>query len=168
MARDSNGAASSVPRRDEPTSVDDRFRSLMEGLRTTLPGAQVLVAFLLVLPVQAEFGRLSTVELVVYYAAFASSLLASVLLIAPSVHQRIRSPVSGVSRETEAHLDVAVRLTIIGTVLLMIALSCVAYLVTSLVANDIVAIAASAVLTATSAYTWFYQPWIGFKDKSNR
>ena len=30
--------------------VDDQFRSLMEGLRTTLPGVQVLFAFLVVLP----------------------------------------------------------------------------------------------------------------------
>lgn len=159
MAQNSKGAASDG---DESTSVDDRFRSLMEGLRTTLPGAQVLVAFLLVLPVQAEFGTLGNVELTVYYAAFASSMLASVLLIAPSVHQRIRSPVSGITRETEAHLDVAVRLTIIGTVLLMIALTCVAYLVTSLITNDIAATTAAVVLAATAAYTWFYQPLIAF------
>lgn len=152
---------------DEPTSVDDRFRSLMEGLRTTLPGAQVLVAFLLVLPVQAEFRILGTTELVTYYAAFASAMLASVLLIAPSVHQRIRSPMSGVPRENEAHLDVAVRLTIIGTVLLLIALSCVAFLVTSLITSDVAAVAAAVVLTATSAYTWFYLPLIAF-DRDNR
>lgn len=164
MARDSNSAYSSDSKSDESGSVDERFRSLLEGLRTTLPGAQVLVAFLLVLPVQAEFNTLSTIELVVYYAAFSSALLASVLLIAPSVHQRIRSPVSGITRETEAHLDVAVRLTIIGTVFLLIALSCVAYLVTSLVTNDLFAVAAAIVLTAISAYTWFYQPLIAFKD----
>lgn len=139
----------------------------MEGLRTTLPGAQVLVAFLLVLPVQAEFSILGNVELVVYYAAFASSLLASVLLIAPSVHQRIRSPVSGITRETEAHLESAVRLTIAGSVFLLIALSCVAYLVTSLILNDLAAAAAAAVLSAVSAYTWFYQPLVVFERKGN-
>lgn len=162
MAHDAKGAANSG---DDSTSVDDRFRSLMEGLRTTLPGAQVLVAFLLILPVQAEFGTLGTAELIVYYAAFASSMLASVLLIAPSVHQRIRSPVSGITRGTEAHVEVAVRLTIVGTVLLMIALSCVTYLVTSLITNDVAATAAAVVLTATAGYTWFYQPLISFDRK---
>lgn len=164
MAHDENGAA----RDNESTSVDDRFRSLMEGLRTTLPGAQVLVAFLLVLPVQAEFGTLGTVELTVYYAAFASAMLASVLLIAPSVHQRIRSPMSGITRETESHVDVAVRLTIVGTVLLMIALGCVTYLVTSLITNDVAATAATVVLTTTAGYTWFYQPLIAFNRNGDR
>lgn len=164
MAHDSSSTASSG---DESTSVDDRFRSLMEGLRTTLPGAQVLVAFLLVLPVQAEFNTLGTIEVAVYYAAFASSMLASVLLISPSVHQRIRSPVSGVTRGSQAHLDVAVRLTIIGTVLLLVALSCVAYLVTSLITNDVAALVAAVVLTATAGYSWFYQPLIAFGRPGN-
>lgn len=146
----------------ELPSVDDRFRSLMEGLRTTLPGAQVLVAFLLVLPLQAEFNTLGDIELAAYYTAFAAALLASVLLIAPSVHQRVRSPVSGLTRQTEAHLDAAVRLTIVGTALLLVALTCVAYLVTSLIANDVAAVAAAAIIAATAGYTWFYQPLIGF------
>ncbi len=148
-------------------SVDERFRSLMEGLRTTLPGAQVLVAFLLVLPVQAEFSLLSTVDLVAYYTAFAAAMLASVLLIAPSVHQRVRSPISGVTRGKERHLQVAVRLTIAGTVLLMVALTSVTYLVTSLVGTGIAAAVSAAVLAAVAGYAWFYQPLVTFeRDRS--
>ncbi len=36
--------------RDRQPNVDKEFRSLMEGLRTTLPGVQFIVAFLLTLP----------------------------------------------------------------------------------------------------------------------
>ena len=152
----------------EENSVDERFRSLMEGLRTTLPGAQVLVAFLLVLPVQAEFNLLSTVDLIAYYVAFATAMLASVLLIAPSVHQRVRSPISGVTRGNERHLQAAVRLTIAGTVFLMMALISVTYLVTSLVVTGVAAAVSAVVLGAVAGYSWFYQPLITFnRDRSN-
>jgi hypothetical protein len=120
------------------------------------------VAFLLVLPVQAEFAALSDLELRVYYTAFASAMLASVLLIAPSAHQRMRSPISGLVRRTERHLDVAVRLTITGTVLLLISLTSVCYLVTSLVTSGWVGAVSAAVLVTVGGYTWFYQPLIAF------
>lgn len=144
-------------------SVDDQFRALMEGLRTTLPGAQVLVAFLLVLPVQAEFSVLSRIELIAYYIAFATAMLASVLLISPSVHQRVRSPISGVSRKTERHLDVAVRLTIAGTIFLLAALVSVTFLVTSLVVSHIAAAVAAALLFAVAGYAWLYEPLVAFQ-----
>lgn len=150
------------------TSVDNQFRSLMEGLRTTLPGAQVLVAFLLVLPVQADFDALSDVELISYYIAFAAALAASVLLIAPSAHQRVRSPISGVTRDTRRHLNAAVRLTIIGTAALLAAMVAVAYLVTSLVVSAPAAAAAAVVLLALGGYTWFYQPLVAFSQDHDR
>lgn len=144
-------------------TVDQRFRSLMEGLRTTLPGAQVLVAFLLVLPVQAEFATLTTDELAAYYLAFMTALLSQVLLIAPSAHQRLRSPISGVARRTEKHLAIAVRVTIVGTGLLVIALAAVCYLVSSLVVNAIVAAFATALLLIVAGYTWAFQPLVVFR-----
>lgn len=135
----------------------------MEGLRTTLPGSQVLVAFLLVLPVQAEFSSLTDWERAAYYVAFATSLVASVLFIAPSAHQRMRSPISGVTRRTEQHLAAAVRLTILGTGLLYLALVAVAYLVTSLVVSGPAAVGAATSLAAIVGYTWIYQPVVSFR-----
>ena len=45
---------------DERTQeIDDQFRSLMEGLRTTIPGVMVLFAFLLTLPLQPAFADLT-------------------------------------------------------------------------------------------------------------
>ena len=107
----------------EQIDVDDQFRSLMEGLRTTLPGVQVLFAFLLVLPLQAEFTGISDGEKIAYYVSFFGSAMASVLLIAPSAHQRLRAPMTGLERRSERHLDVAVNLGIAGTIIFAIALA---------------------------------------------
>lgn len=148
---------------DDGSSVDDRFRSLLEGLRTTLPGAQVLVAFLLILPVQDAFTGFTSVEKIAYYVAFGGSLASSILLIAPSVHQRMRSPKSGVRRRTESHLASAVRLSIIGSVMLLVAMIAAAYLVTSLVASTVAAVIAATVFAVIGLYTWVLQPLVVFE-----
>jgi hypothetical protein len=145
------------------TDVDDQFRSLMEGLRTTLPGVQVLFAFLLVLPLQAEFTGISDIERVAYYISFFGSAMASVLLIAPSAHQRLRAPVTGVERRSEHHLDVAVNLTIAGTIIFSIALAAAVFLISSLTLTDSLAISATIAVAAITAWSWFYLPLVAFR-----
>ena len=61
-------------------------------------------------------------ERVAYYIAFVAALLSSLLLMAPSSHQRLRSG-DGVARQHRHHLDVAVRITIIGTVGFVVAVT---------------------------------------------
>jgi hypothetical protein len=147
----------------EQTDVDDQFRSLMEGLRTTLPGVQVLFAFLLVLPLQAEFTGISDGEKVAYYVAFFGSAMASVLLIAPSAHQRLRAPITGLERRSERHIDVAVNLGIAGTIIFAIALAAAVYLISSLTLTNSFAIAATVAVGAITVWSWFYLPLIAFR-----
>lgn len=144
--------------------VDEGFTRLLDGLRTTLPGAQVLLGFLLVLPFQAEFASLTTVERGLYDVAFFSSALASVLLIAPSVQQRIRAPISGIKRSSKRHVDVAVRVSLVGTVLLGVALTASTALIGSVVAERWTAILGAAVVGLAVAWTWAYQPLVQFHD----
>lgn len=148
---------------DEPNhDVDDQFRAILEGLRTTLPGVQVLFAFLLILPFQAAFAEIRDVERIAYYVAFFGSAMASVLLIAPSAHQRIRAPISGVIRRSPRHLRITVVITIVGTVVFAIALAAAVFLVSTLVLTDSVAIAATAAVAAVVIWSWFYVPLVTF------
>jgi len=149
-----------TPGTDE--EVEERFRSLLEGLRTTLPGVQVLFAFLLAIPFQSRFGDLSTWQEVVYYVAFFTAAIASVLLIAPSVHQRMRAPIDGVARRSHRHVMSAVHLAIVGTVVFGISLIASSFLVTSLVYDDVVATVGVALITALIAWTWLYMPLVAF------
>ena len=148
---------------DNPDEVDDHFRALMEGLRTTIPGVVVLFSFLLVLPLQATFGDVSGVSTVVYYVAFSASALACILLIAPSVHQRMRAPVTGIRRNSWSHVLVAARLSIAGTFSFLIAISAVVYLVSSVVFNVPVAIVATVVVASVATWAWFYLPIVSFE-----
>ena len=63
---------------------------LLSELRVALPGIQVLLAFLLTVPFTDRFHDLATSTKDVYFAAVTLVASASVLLIAPTVHHRLR------------------------------------------------------------------------------
>lgn len=154
----------SRPQETGPEDVDEQFRSLLEGLRTTLPGVQLIAAFLLTVPFYDPWDGLRRGERLAYYVAFGSALVSSMLLMAPSSHQRLRAETEGgVVRRSARHLAVAVRLTIAGTVLFAIAVTAVAYLVASFVLGPVAAVVAAAVVGAVGAWSWFYIPLVDFQ-----
>lgn len=144
-------------------SVDDAFRAILEGLRTTLPGVQVLFAFLLTLPLQQSFASLSGFERTSFLVALFASAVASILLIAPSAHQRLRAPKSGVTRRSERHLQATVYLTIVGTLAFAFALAAAVYLVTSIVLESVAAAVGAGAVALLVAWAWFYVPLVTFE-----
>jgi len=154
-----------TPSHDDRTSgdVDEQFRALLEGIRTSLPGVQVLFAFLLVAPLQGAFDDLGPSGRAAFSVAFYASGLASILLIAPSVHQRIRAPFTGVRRQSERHLRIATWLTIVGTVAMGLAIAATTYVVSSLVFAPGAAAIASALIAGVAAWAWFFLPLVTFR-----
>lgn len=146
----------------EGNDVDEQFRALLEGLRTSLPGVQVLFGFLLVAPFQREFADYDTVTISSYSVAFFSSAVASALLIAPSVHQRMRAPASGVPRSSAHHLAVATWLTIAGTVAMGVAITATVFLVATFVFGGVWPAVATAALASVLVWSWFYLPLVAF------
>ncbi len=148
---------------DEGT-VDEQFQALLAGLRTSLPGVQVLFGFLLVAPFQQQFSQFDTLTVASYAVAFFASAIASVLLIAPSVHQRVRAPASGLPRNSKRHLVIATWVTIAGTVAMGVAIVATVFLVATFVfANSWVAVATGTV-TSVLGWAWFYLPLVVFRD----
>lgn len=144
--------------------IDDQFRALMEGLRTTIPGVMVLFSFLLILPLQSPFSDIGGPNTVFFYIAFGSAAIASVLLIAPSVHQRVRAPISGIRRTSWNHVMLATKLAIVGTVFFLVSITAVVFLVSSLVYTNILAVVATAVMAAIAGWAWFYIPLVKFNE----
>ena len=144
--------------------VEDAFRAVMQGLRLTLPGVQVLFAFLLTLPLQAAFGELETFGKGAYFVAFSCSAVASILLIAPSAHQRFRAPATGVYRRSERHLAFTVRLTIVGTLFSAVAMGASVYLVAFLVLGSTIGAAvATAAIALLIGWAWMFIPLVTFR-----
>ncbi|MEX2293341.1 MAG: DUF6328 family protein [Acidimicrobiales bacterium] len=143
--------------------VQEQFSALLDGLRTTLPGVQLTTAFLLTLPLYDKFAELARGERVAYYVAFVCSLLASLLFMAPSAHQRLRAD-HGIGRRSQHHLDVAVRITVVGTVAFAVAIVSVSFLVSSVVLGTGAAGAVTGVIAAVCLWSWFYLPLLAFED----
>jgi len=154
----------STSREHTTGDVDDAFRSVLEGLRTTLPGVQVLFAFLLTLPLQSAFSDLSATERGAFYIAFFGSAVASVLLIAPSAHQRLRAPLSGVKRHSPDHLQFTVGMTIVGTTVFAISLASAVYLVSSIVLQVTAAAIGTAAMALLIVWAWFWVPLVHFRN----
>jgi hypothetical protein len=153
-------------RNDEENAndIDDQFRALLEGLRTTIPGVMVLFAFLLTMPLQTSFADLSTGDRAAFYFAFATAAASAILLISPSVHQRVRAPISGIQRRTMRHVMIATKLTIAGTISFLLSIGAVVYLVTSLVLTTTLALFATLLAVVMAGWTWFYLPIVAWRN----
>ena len=149
----------------EEDDVEQQFLSLLEGLRVTLTGVQLITAFLLTLPLYDRFADLNHAERVAYYIAFGCGLASSMLLTAPSSHQRLRARRGRVARRSRRHLVVAVRLTIVGSVLFGVALTAAAFLVSSLVLATPAALAVTVTAGLLLGWSWFYLPLVAFREK---
>jgi hypothetical protein len=110
----------------KPEDLDRELIELLNELRVTLPGVQVLFAFLLIAPFSQGFERVNDLQKYAYLAALTFAALGSAFLIAPTPYHRIRFR----DRDKEAMLRIGNRLALGGTVCLAIGISCALFFVT--------------------------------------
>ncbi|WP_406833012.1 DUF6328 family protein [Pedococcus sp. KACC 23699] len=72
----------------EAERLDRNWDELLQELRVTQTGVQILTGFLLTLPIQPAFGRISGFERTAYVVAISTSILATCLLITPVAMHR--------------------------------------------------------------------------------
>jgi hypothetical protein len=138
----------------EDERLDRNLGELLGELRVALPGVQVLFAFLLVVPFNQGYGRMTAFDRYVYFATLLATTLASILLIAPTVHHRIEF-----RRGDRAHLvDSANRLTIAGLVVLALAMTGAILLISNILFGTLAAILTTAALVGTIAAVWYALP----------
>jgi hypothetical protein len=132
--------------------LDRELIELLNEERVALPGAQVLFAFLIVLPFQSTFGQLTSLQRDIYAGALLSSAAAIALLLAPSSYHRInfRRPMK------EAMIRWANSLLIAGMGFVVLGITLSVSLVLDLVLGLVPAIVLS-LLTAG----WFLWFWFG-------
>jgi hypothetical protein len=127
---------------------------LLNELRVALPGVQVLFAFLLTVPFTQRFEVLDVTERRVFYWAVITTAVATIFLIAPTAHHRLRFR-SGVKEQL---LRVSNVFALVGVALLALAISMVTYLITSMLYDSTAAAVAAACLGAAFAIVWFVIP----------
>jgi hypothetical protein len=143
--------------------VDRRFRVLLEGLRTTLPGVQVLLAFLLTMPLQQSFGELASQERTVYLVTLIGAAVTIVLMTSPTIHQYLRAPDDHLKRRHDAHVIVGVRLVIAGSVTLTVTLLATVYLASVMALDTRWAGLAAAGVALLAVWAWYWLPLVRFR-----
>ena len=134
--------------------VDRELREFLEELRVTLPGVEILFAFLLTVPFTERFKELDGGLKGVYLASISCMALASVLLIAPAVHHRMRFRTA----DKEQMLKFGSRNTIVATVFLAGGLSSGLYLVAHVAFGPGPAAVTAGLLAGVTVALWFVVP----------
>ncbi|MBX3030868.1 MAG: hypothetical protein KF809_11965 [Chloroflexi bacterium] len=130
--------------------LDRELIELLNEVRVALPGAQVLFAFLLVLPFQARFEMLTDLQRDLYAGALMASAAAIALLIAPSSYHRLnfRRPMKG------GMIRWANGLLIGGMALIALGVTLAVALVIDIALGDL-----PAVILAGATALWFLWFW---------
>ncbi|HET6685880.1 MAG TPA: DUF6328 family protein [Jiangellaceae bacterium] len=127
---------------------------LLNELRVALPGVQVLFAFLLTVPFSQGFDQLDASDRRVYFAAVLATVAATIFLLAPTAHHRLRVR-SGVKEQL---LKVANAFAIVGLILLAFAMSAVTFVITEVIYPGTIPRIVTSVLAGAFAVVWFVLP----------
>ena len=148
MADDVIGAQ---PGESPKERVDRELRELLEEIRVALPGVEILLGFLLVLPFTERFSTLSQLDRGVYLASFLIAAMANTLFMAPTAHHRL-----GFRRiDKEDLLRRSNRRILCGLALLAVAVSLAAYVVSSVVVGAPWSYAIAGGIAGWIALWWF-------------
>jgi hypothetical protein len=139
---------------EEDSKLDRELIELLNELRVTLPGVQVLFAFLLIVPFNQGFERVTDLQKYVYFTALIATAVGSACLIAPTPYHRIRFR----DRDKDALLLIGNRLAITGTAFLAVGITCAVFFVTDFLFNIGTAAAVAGCVAVVIASLWYALP----------
>ena len=142
-----------MPERSQE-DLDRELIELLNELRVTLPGVQVLFAFLLIAPFSQQFARINDVQKYAYLTALVSTALGNAFLIAPTPFHRLRFR----EHDKDAMLRISNRLAVIGTALLAVGMTSALFLVTDFLFRAPVPTLVTAVVAGVFVSLWYGLP----------
>jgi len=137
-----------------PALAEEDFTDLLNEIRLLLPGTLLLVAFLIALPFNSGYTRVSQFDNAVYVAMFLCAILSLLLFAAPAAQHRLMSPL----RDRAAFKRAVNRQVIIGLIPLSIAITLASYLVISDVVGAPAAAIVASIVGLAIAMLWWIVP----------
>jgi hypothetical protein len=134
--------------------LDRNLIELLQELRVAQTGVQVLFAFLLTVPFSNRFSRLDGFERGAYFAALVCSLLASILLIAPTSFHRILFRL----RQKEYMVETANRLALAGLAFIAVAMTAAMLLIADVMFGGWAAVVVGGLTVFAFAILWYALP----------
>ncbi|TKA06520.1 DUF6328 family protein [Actinacidiphila oryziradicis] len=160
-----NDIPAGAERHETATERDDRnFGELLQELRVTQTGVQILFAFLLTLAFTQRFPSLDAMQRGIYVAALLLAMLAAALFTAPAALHRV------LFRRRAKHelVSVSSRLAGIGLGVLALSFTGAVLLVVDVVLGRAAGIAAAVATLAVCAGLWAVLPWTLSRDRPVR
>jgi hypothetical protein len=144
-----------IRRNETPAERADRnFNDILQELRVTQTGVQVLFSLLLTVPFSQRFERVTDFQKDVYFLALLLAASTVVLLVAPvSVHRILFH-----TGEKPWVVKVGSRLALTGIVLLCLTLTTVLLFVTDVLFDNRVAAVTAAGFAGATVILWFVPP----------
>jgi hypothetical protein len=144
--------------RDNDTQSDERddgdFSDMLSEMRILLPGAQMLSAFLIILPFNGGFAKIVHMEKLLFLATFLFALASLVLLSAPAIQHRLLRPLKDRARFKR----IASRQIVAGAFALAIALVLGTDLVISEVFGATIGLLVAALMGLLILVAWWLMP----------
>lgn len=135
----------------------ERYQELLGELRTIIPGAQVLFAFLLTAPFAGRFSQVDYLGKIIFSISLGSIAAATILFLAPAAYHRLAD-----HRDRRGRLRFGVKTTLTGLFLLGVSITCVIFVVIRFIFDSSIA---GAVLAAFAALLqvimWYILPMRG-------
>jgi hypothetical protein len=149
-----------TPRESRSEQLDRNLIELLNELRVTGTGIQVLLAFLLVVPFNSGYKRLSQFDRDMYFIGLLCIAGSAICLIAPSVHHRLLFR----RRQRPFIIRTANTLAISGMVLLAVGLVAILVLLGHVVFGAAAALVLGIGAAALIAGLWFAIPLVRRDD----
>ena len=134
--------------------LDRNTVELLNELRVAGTGIQVLFAFLLVVPFNTGFSRLSSFDRYEYFVTLICIAIATVLLIAPTIHHRLLFRMG----QKSYLVSLANRITIVAVAFLSVGLTGIVVLIADVVFGGVAAAVAGVLAAVTVGGVWFALP----------
>jgi predicted membrane channel-forming protein YqfA (hemolysin III family) len=140
--------------RKDQADLDREHEELFHELRSIIPGAEVLFAFLLTVAFTERFQRLTDLQRGVYFTTFLLAAVTLVLLLAPTAFHRVRFR----QGDKEAMMRIANVEAIAAMVLMSLSISCVVLLITDLMFDTTMAWVLATVTLVVASLVWWAYP----------
>jgi hypothetical protein len=142
------------PDEDHAERLDREHEQLFHELRSIIPGAEVLFAFLLTVAFSQRSDELTSLQRGVYYATFMLAGSALIVLLGPSAFHRVQFR----KRDKEALMRIANVEAIVALVLISLSLVGAVFLITDRLFTTTWAVVAAATFGLAASALWWAVP----------
>lgn len=146
-----------------PATLNRNWNELLQELRVTQTGVQILTGFLLTVPFSARFGDLSSDQKVIYAVVLSGAVITTALVVAPvAIHRALFR-----RRRRLLIVETGDRLARVGLAFLAATVAGVLFLCLDLTLGRTVAFVGLVVTALILGGLWFIAPiWLDKRDSS--